>query len=115
MTSSNGGVHRSFAAEAAELACCTLSIYACFLGYGVLQEAIYTRRYGAQGERFTHSLFLVACQSIGNCAFAAARPTTTAQHSSGVYLARALTPQSTADLHRAFPALLCCRPQCWLC
>ena len=55
------------------LALCAGSIYLCFLGYGYLHEALYKSRYGVDGERFTHSLLLVACQSVGNCAFAAAR------------------------------------------
>ena len=70
------------AAEGAALALCAGSIYLCFLGYGYLHEALYKRRYGPAGERFTHSLLLVACQSIGNCAFAATRQHRTAPHHS---------------------------------
>ena len=37
----------------------------------------YKRSYGPQKEKFTHSLFLVCCQSIGNCAFSLLRQATT--------------------------------------
>ena len=69
----------SFLLDSLKLLACAASIYACFIGYGVLQERIYRRDYtyvGADGqvrhERFDHSLFLVCCQCAGNALFAAA-------------------------------------------
>jgi H+/gluconate symporter-like permease len=53
-----------------ELLLCTASIYACFLGYALLQERIYSRRYGVNQEKFTHSLLLVWVQCCGNAIFA---------------------------------------------
>jgi len=51
---------------------CSLGIYATFLGYGILQERMYTHEYGEKKERFNHSLFLVFFQCIGNAVFALA-------------------------------------------
>ena len=67
------GAKKSLLREGLELAACTAAIYLCFLGYGYLHEMIYKRSYGPHKEKFTHSLFLVFCQSIGNCAFSLLR------------------------------------------
>ena len=85
-----GRAAKSLVQEGVELALCAGAIYLCFLGYGLLHERLYKRRYGDEGERFTHSLFLVACQSVGNCAFAAVR-----QRSSRTHSAAAQHPHTT--------------------
>lgn len=56
--------------QAALLVACSLSIYVCFIGYGLLQERMYTNAYGEEKEKFRYSLFLVFVQCIGNAAFA---------------------------------------------
>lgn len=58
-----------------ELLACTLSIYACYIGYGLLHEKITRTAYGTDAEtgkpaRFVHSLFLTTVQCLGNAAWA---------------------------------------------
>jgi UDP-galactose transporter B1 len=50
---------------------CAGGIYACYLTYGVLQEEIYKYR-GAQGEKFTATVFLLFVQCLVNALFALA-------------------------------------------
>lgn len=66
----NMSKQRSLLRETLELATCAALIYGCFIGYGYLHEVIYKRSYGPDNEKFTFSLFLVFCQSIGNILFA---------------------------------------------
>ncbi|PXF47093.1 Solute carrier family 35 member B1 [Gracilariopsis chorda] len=53
-----------------QLVICALGIYACYMRYGLLQERIYSREYGAHSEKFTYSSFLVAVQTFTNAAVA---------------------------------------------
>lgn len=53
-------------ARAVELLVSVGLIYALYLGYGYLQEDIYTTKYGEKKEKFHFSLFLVWCQCIAN-------------------------------------------------
>jgi len=49
---------------------CTAFIYVFYLGYGIIQEDLYSSRFGSTGEKFDHSLFLVLVQCVGNAAVA---------------------------------------------
>lgn len=60
------GAPRSTLRVAMELVVCTLAIYVCFIGYGLLQEQLYKDRYGPNKEKFDHSLFLVFAQCTLN-------------------------------------------------
>lgn len=54
-----------------QLIICALGIYVCYLRYGLLQERIYSKEHGVDGERYSFSLFLVAVQTATNAAAAA--------------------------------------------
>jgi len=56
----------SIAMDAIHLTICTVSIYVCYIGYGLLHEEIYSRRYYPNNIRFDHSLFLVFGQCTMN-------------------------------------------------
>ncbi len=53
-----------------ELILCTLSIYFCYLGYGLLHERITRHGFGVEKERFTYSTFLTTTQCLGNSMWA---------------------------------------------
>lgn len=67
---SSSVVAASFLRTALEVILCSSAIYVCFIGYGLLQEKMYSTKYGPEGEKFDHSLFLVFVQCIGNALFA---------------------------------------------
>jgi UDP-galactose transporter B1 len=50
--------------NARDLVLSTIGIYVCYLGYGIVQEEIYSHEFG--GEKFTYSMFLVWAQCVGN-------------------------------------------------
>jgi UDP-galactose transporter B1 len=52
--------------DVGDLVMCAGGIYICYLGYGILQEKLYKTKYGAEEEKFTHSLFLVWFQCLVN-------------------------------------------------
>lgn len=52
--------------ESVQLALCAAGIYACYLNYGLLQEKIYSVEYGAAGEKFRFSTFLLCVQTATN-------------------------------------------------
>lgn len=54
----------------AKFTVCAAGIFVCYFFYGILQEKITRGTYGAQGEKFTHSLSLVFVQCVVNYAFA---------------------------------------------
>lgn len=43
-----------------------ISLYVCFLSYGMIQEMIYKSPRGVKGEKFTFSIFLVLLQCVAN-------------------------------------------------
>jgi len=52
--------------DAGDLFAVAAAIYVCYLGYGIIQEKIYSARYGPDNRRFDHSLFLVFVQCAVN-------------------------------------------------
>ena len=110
-----GGKGKTLVQEGVELAVCASAIYLCFLGYGLLHERLYKRRYGEEGEKFTHSLFLVGCQSVGNCAFAAVRqlprPHTAPRQPSPTAAQRRAAQPPSADVAPPLLLPLCSPPR----
>ena len=66
--------------DALHLVLATLSIYTCYIVYGVMQEKIYKGSYklGDTDEHFSYALFLVFVQSLANLAFGFIRKSSTA-------------------------------------
>eukprot|EP00727_Mastigamoeba_balamuthi_P007319 m51a1_g3207 putative solute carrier family 35 member b1 (374) ;mRNA; r:21667-23262 len=62
----------SAAAATALYLLCTAGIYACYLVFGLVQEQLKEQRFGALGEQFRFTGFLLAAQCLANAAVAAA-------------------------------------------